>query len=392
MGFKLWAWNLLSFILHFALLAGVLLCLVCYMGPELGGPVMFFSGLWSCFSLWQQRSLMKMHLQRHGDTHEFSPNLKKIVAEVCAAAGKDPARVPLYDYTLNKPSNAINSSVLRKLGWFMLNARSHAAATTGDMLLVSGPLLKLLDDEEEKGVFAHEMAHVVLKHHMLSGLIYIAQAMVPILGWAWVISALWHAGWNIAVLTVTLHFVLYYVSRKVWPILGKSRGLTAAERRQRVLASAFYSLLYLLVIGGFLGAMAPPVLKAYFAKLLADNVALLISAHASRRREFQADAGAVALGGPPLAFAMALRKIVFLQDRAQRKLFESTDSSKPADRSLSLYATHPPLAERVEALCHMAMFEGGAQWADMQKARHGTIDLPVDHDIPEDVVRAYNRM
>ena len=79
------------------------------------------------------------------------------------------------------------------------------------------------------------------------------------------------------------------------------------------------------------------------------------SARNSRRREFVADAGAVELTKNPDALISALRKISGHADipRAPgevREMFIENDSAHFA----GLFATHPPIEKRIEALVRYA--------------------------------------
>lgn len=387
-------WNIASFAFYFCAMCGILAGCAFLLGTELAGPVMFLSAVWSCFGLWRQRSLMRSHLKQHDAAHEFSPNLRRIVDEVCAAAGRNPARVPVYDYSLNRPQGEVSPSKLRQLGGYLLSAKMHSAATTGDMLLVSVPLLKLLDDDEEKAVFAHEMAHIVLKHAFLGGLLWIVRRMAYHVAMVYWMLAVWQGGWAAVAVVVCVPFAVNLFVRARYPAWKKKGKLTIEESSQRGWAGLVYIILYYPLLLGLLGWLAPGVIKAYLVLLLVTYAGGIVAGLASQSTERQADAGAVQLGGDPLAMAMALRKIVFLQQRAQQKLFERKSSSSSdglLDAYIQLYATHPRLEDRVEALCQTA-YRSGMSWARMQEVRRGDINIPADHDIPEDVVRAFNRM
>lgn len=360
------------------------------VGPELGGKVMFLSALWSCYTLWHHRRLMRLHLKQHGASHEFSPNLRRIVDEVCKAAGRDPARVPLYDYSLSRPRAEVSPSVVRKLSRFLLEGSSHSAATTGDMLMVSVPLLKLLDDGEEHAIMAHEMAHIVLGHAVIGGLLWMVRMMIFHTAAVYWLLAIWQGGWTAVGIAACLPLTFTFLFRSWFPAWKKKGRLTPQEAGQRGWAQIVYVFTYYPVLFSLLGLFAPGVLTAYLIFGLVANAAAIMAGLASQSRERQADAGAVALGCDPLALAMALRKIVFLQDRAQQKLFESKRTVKRGG-FLQLYATHPTLEERVETLCRNA-YRSGISWARAQEVKRGDINLPADHDIPEDVVRAFNNM
>jgi heat shock protein HtpX len=93
--------------------------------------------------------------------------------------------------------------------------------------------------------------------------------------------------------------------------------------------------------------------------LLAPLAAGLIQAAISRSREFGADSGGAAIAGSPLGLVSALRKI----EAAARGIPLDANPAtahmfivKPfsAGGMLSLFSTHPPTEQRVEALMRLA--------------------------------------
>jgi len=93
--------------------------------------------------------------------------------------------------------------------------------------------------------------------------------------------------------------------------------------------------------------------------ILAPLAAMLIQAAISRSREFDADAGGARIAGSPLGLVSALRKI----DAASRVVPLDANPAtahmfiiKPFSVSgLTLkYSTHPPTAERIQALMQLA--------------------------------------
>jgi heat shock protein HtpX len=91
--------------------------------------------------------------------------------------------------------------------------------------------------------------------------------------------------------------------------------------------------------------------------ILAPLAAMLIQAAISRSREYDADAGGASIVGTPMGLVSALRKI----DSASRVI---PIDANPATAHLfiikpfslgglgSLFSTHPPTEERIEALLH----------------------------------------
>jgi heat shock protein HtpX len=89
--------------------------------------------------------------------------------------------------------------------------------------------------------------------------------------------------------------------------------------------------------------------------ILAPIAAMLIQAAISRSREFDADAGGAAIVGSPYGLADALRKIEAAAkvvpldaNPATAHLFIVKPFS--VGGMLSLFSTHPPTSERIQAL------------------------------------------
>jgi heat shock protein HtpX len=91
--------------------------------------------------------------------------------------------------------------------------------------------------------------------------------------------------------------------------------------------------------------------------ILAPIAAMLIQAAISRSREYDADAGGAAIVGSPTGLVSALRKI----ESASRVIPIDANPAtahmfiiKPFSIGgmLSLFSTHPPTEDRIEALMH----------------------------------------
>jgi heat shock protein HtpX len=91
--------------------------------------------------------------------------------------------------------------------------------------------------------------------------------------------------------------------------------------------------------------------------ILAPLAAMLIQAAISRSREYDADAGGAALAGSPLGLVSALKKIEAASKIVPLDANPATAHMfiiKPFNPSalLGLFSTHPPTADRIQALLH----------------------------------------
>lgn len=179
--------------------------------------------------------------------------------------------------------------------------KNHAVvcATTG--------LLAILDKTELEGVLAHEMSHIGNRDMLLSTVVVVLVGFITILA---------------DTFTRSLFF-------------GRSRDDDSK--------------------GG--GAL---VLVGILLSILAPIFAMLIQLAISRKREFLADASGALLTRYPEGLANALRKIseyskpMVHQSSAIAHLYiadpKGDKSSKIAKKISGLFATHPPIEERIKAL------------------------------------------
>jgi heat shock protein HtpX len=103
------------------------------------------------------------------------------------------------------------------------------------------------------------------------------------------------------------------------------------------------------------------ILVAVILSIVAPILAQIIQLAVSRQREYLADASAVELTRYPEGLANALRKInadpaeLKTANRGTAHLFIANPIKKFEDRSASIWASHPPIADRIkrlEALMH----------------------------------------
>jgi heat shock protein HtpX len=168
---------------------------------------------------------------------------------------------------------------------------------------VTEGILRLLNDEELAGVLAHELGHVRNRDILTSSIAATLAGAITILA---------HTG----------RFAM---------IFGGYGGGRDRDRN-----------------GGGIGAL--------FMLILAPIAATLIQLAVSRSREYEADATGAAMTGNPYALASALEKLDTYSRRLPMQATASTAHLfivqpliSGADFA-SLFATHPPIAKRIERL------------------------------------------
>jgi heat shock protein HtpX len=182
------------------------------------------------------------------------------------------------------------------------------AATTG--------LLGKLTRTELEGVVAHELTHVKNYDTRLMSLVSVMVGLIALLG-DWFLRSMWWGG-------------------------GRNRD----NDDNNSLSGIFM------------------VLGIVFA-LLSPIIATLIQLSISRRREFMADAGSVAVTRQPQGLIEALKKIssdtepLEAANKATAHLyivnpFKSAKVNRAVSTFANLFNTHPPLTERIQALQNMA--------------------------------------
>lgn len=189
------------------------------------------------------------------------------------------------------------------------NALAAGAAPAGAAIAVTAGALALLDREETQGVVAHEMAHIANRDSAVMTLVAVLFGGLLML-----------ADWG-------------------------RRSLFFARQGGRAMPPLAVVLLPLLVL-----------LTPLLSQLLAMAV--------SRRREYQADATAVELARNPEGLARALEKIAGSEfplraaTRGSAHLFIISPLRRRADDATGawadLFATHPPLAQRIALLRGLA--------------------------------------
>ena len=92
------------------------------------------------------------------------------------------------------------------------------------------------------------------------------------------------------------------------------------------------------------------MVTVFICEIVFGIAASIIVAWFSRQREFRADAGAAALGGSPRPMVSALRRLGGLEAEPLPQALQAFGIAEGGHRFLNLFASHPPIEERIAAL------------------------------------------
>lgn len=273
-----------------ALLMGALFGLFLFLGELWGGPrgalwALVLALITNLAAYWFSDRII-LGLYRAQEVDEFSaPQLVRLVRELALRAGLPMPRV----YIIPHPTpNAFATG----------RGPSHAAVA------VTEGLLRLMNEEELRGVLGHELAHVKNRDILIST---IAAALA-------------------GAITLLVRMA-YWASWFGWGRDDEERG---------------HPLVALLML------------------ILAPLAALIIQLAISRSREYKADADGARMTGNPLGLAEALRKLAWAVE--QRPMAEANPATAHmfivhpfrGEGLLTLFSTHPPIEERIARLEAMA--------------------------------------
>ncbi len=230
----------------------------------------------------------------------------KIVLKLAGA--REAKREDNFDLYTIVENLAITAGLPKPKVYIIEDAAPNAFATGRNkehaVVAVTTGLLQILDKNELEGVIAHELSHIGNKDMLLSTVVVVLVGFI----------------------TITADIFRHN--------LFMSRHRDSDNKVQGLL----------LVIGIILSILAPVF-------------ALLIQLAVSRKREFLADASGALLTRYPEGLANALRKIsqyskpMTRQSNAIAHLYIADPQPKTIGKKISgLFATHPPVEERVKAL------------------------------------------
>jgi len=231
---------------------------------------------------------------------------------VLSSTGAVPAEGPQYTYLNDTVEGlAIAAGIPKPKVYVVPSDELNAFATGKDpehaSVAVTTGLMRALDRQELEGVIAHELSHVRNRDIQFMTLVAVLVGLVGILS----------------------HMIL----RSYW--WGGRRGRRDRDRGNIGL---------IIVAVGFVLAIFAPILTR------------LVQLAVSRRREYMADASGAELTRYPDGLADALEKIG-KHNRGDMKVSEAVSHLFIADPNRSaldaLYATHPPMEERIKRLREM---------------------------------------
>jgi heat shock protein HtpX len=211
-------------------------------------------------------------------------------------------------------SRGITMPALRVMETDALNAYATGLHKGQYSITVTRGLINTLSDDELEAVLAHELTHIRNN--------------------------------DVRLLVIAVVFVGIFSFVGELAFRGLRFGAVSGGSRSRRSSSS----------GGGGGGALIAIVAALVLIAIAYALAIVIRFALSRRREFLADAGAVELTKNPDAMISALQKIsgnaVVNAPSEVREMF----IENPHSNFASLFATHPPISKRIEAL---AKFAGG---------------------------------
>jgi heat shock protein HtpX len=231
---------------------------------------------------------------------------------VLSSTGAVPAEGPQYTYLNDTVEGLAIAAGIPKPDVYVVPSDEINAFATGKdpehaSVAVTTGLMRTLDRQEMEGVIAHEMSHIRNRDVQFMTLVAVLVGLAGILS----------------------HMIL----RSYW--YGGRRGRRDKDRGNLGL---------IIVAVGFVLAIFAPVLTR------------LVQLAVSRRREYMADASGAELTRYPDGLADALEKIM-QHNRGDMKVSEAVSHLFIADPNRSaldaLYATHPPIEERIKRLREM---------------------------------------
>ncbi|MEM6812356.1 MAG: M48 family metalloprotease [Pseudomonadota bacterium] len=362
----------------------------------------FTTGLMA-WSLKSNKDVLENGLLKHPRAHKFSPNLQRIVDRLFERSGLGEHEAVVYDFQTkvepDKKEGLLHKLIKRTLD-NVASVPNAAAFNMGKpVIIISEPLLELLDDDEEEAVLAHEFAHaaakhqhVALPHKLLSSVMKVSNSLVVLneminAGVVGISLSLVAAG-TLSSAVKRLHpkgHLLEDEDDSDTPVFLRKREKTMRELAEIKSVKKFNAY----VSGAGATAVTSLFNPLYLPiRLLAGGInlsATFLEKSFSRNKEYQADRGATVLGASPLAMITSLRKLSEVQKRSIQKAWypdQAPQSGKLSKKWKEQFTTHPSIEKRIGRLVGIAKQQGYSEF-EIHKAVHGRLRIPNTVNIPE---------
>ena len=394
--------NVASVVTHYAATGLVAAGTLAIASPWAIGAAVLITGGLTSFMIMKQKELMENDLIVHPDIHKDPPRLGEMVKALYEKTGIDTQKFPVYDFRTErlqpKHKKGIINESLREIFNKAANSHNAAAFNLGKpRIMISEPLLKLLDDDEEYAVLAHEFTHVASYHQhtsipraLLSGLAVASNAFT-------MLGAMFTAG----LAAIGGAFAAAYVTKRAVDLVmdNPANGvphelvMSLQEKARAKKIKEVTGTISAATSVGIFTYFNPAYLGLYAATKALNITHRYLGGSFSRSNEFQADRGAVELEANPLALITALRKITIVNQRSIAAAFDGNPPQKSALRKgwEGLFATHPPLEQRMDHLAGIALAKGFTA-AAIHEARTKDIDIPDTNHIPRHVIEQMMRV
>lgn len=263
--------------------------------------------IWFIIAYFFNAKMVQMATGAHSVTRKENPRIYNIVENLCMTCGMDMPKINVVD---DPQLNAFASGI---------NKNSYTVTvTTG--------ICDRLDDEELKGVVAHELTHIRNNDTKL---------LITSIVFVGIISTL---------INLFTRFIMRLLFSGDFGSSSRS-NFSGGDSKKK---------------GSGVGMMIIAAIIIFVLLAIAYMFSMLTRFAISRKREFMADAGGAEMCGNPLALASALRKISGdpgLDDISQPDMAQlficRPDQLKEGFLSKSfnsLFSTHPDTAERIRIL------------------------------------------
>lgn len=395
--------NAAAVVTHYAATGLAVAASAAIAGPwALGASALLIGGI-AGFVIKKQKDFMEEGLVRHPDIHEHSPRLGEMVRELYHRSGLSSDTYPVYDFRADwrkAQSQGKGSEInrtLREVFNSMAQVPNAAAFNLGKpVIMISEPLLKLLDDEEEKAVLAHEFAHAAARHQHVAVPQRLMGATTNLANRVTLLISALGLGVTGVVALVAGRVGAAMATRALHPhgnLMEKDsdkielRDMVNARKAKLVSNVARTA-----ATAGILGFFSPPLLALYGGVKALAMGSKFLNSTLSRSMEYQADRGAVELGASPLALITSLRKITVLSQRSREAVL-GADAPKPyaiTRKWNEWHASHPTLERRIDRLSQLALQQGFTE-AAINEAKTKTFDIPRDLNIPRSVIEQMMR-